>query len=162
MSGATEGLWALLQPYLAAEGLELDDLELLGQGRRRLLRVTVDAEGGVDVDWIAEASQRMSRLLDQENAIPGPYTLEVTSPGLERKLRRPEHFRKAVGQEVVVKTAGEVGGERLHQGVLDEADQKGFVVRVDGDPRRVGFEEVASARTVFRWEPAPKPGRKRR
>jgi ribosome maturation factor RimP len=161
MHSAPDRLWSMLQPYLAAEGLELDDLEVLGHGRGRVLRVTVDTEEGVDLDRIAEASQGLSRVLDQEEAIPGPYTLEVTSPGLERKLRRPEHYRKALGREVVVKTTREVEGARVHRGVLDEAGGIGFVVRVNGSRRHLVFDEVASARTVFRWETPSKPGKKR-
>jgi ribosome maturation factor RimP len=161
MHSAPDRLWSMLQRYLAAEGLELDDLEVLGHGRGRVLRVTVDAEEGVDLDRIAEASQGLSWLLDQEETIPGPYTLEVTSPGLERKLRRPEHYRKALGREVVVKTTREVEGAKVHRGVLDEAGETGFVVRVNGSRRHLVFDEVASARTVFRWEAASKPGKKR-
>lgn len=151
MSDATERVWALLEPYLAAEGLELDDVELLGGGRGRVLRVTLDARDGMDVERIAETSRSISRLLDEEDPISGSYTLEVTSPGLERKLRRPSHYRKAAGREVLVKTFAPVDGERVHRGVLVEADEEGFLVETP-DRRRIAFADVASARTVFRWE----------
>jgi ribosome maturation factor RimP len=125
-----------------------------------MLRVVVDAEGGVGVDRIAELSRGLSRLLDDEEAVTGPYTLEVSSPGLERVLRRPVHFRKAVGREVVVKSATPVDGAKHHHGTLEAADEAAIAVDVDGTTRRIPFGEVAEARTVFRWERAPKPGGK--
>lgn len=157
MGDASERLWALLGPYLAAEGLELYDVELLGGGRGRVLRVTLDAAEGIDVERIAETSRAISRILDEEDVVPGSYTLEVTSPGLERRLRRPAHFRGARGREVVVKTFGPVDGERTHRGVLVEADEEGFSVETADRLRRIAFAEVASARTVFRWERGGKP-----
>ncbi len=151
-----EHIWRVVEPYLAAEHLQLDDLELVGRGHGRTLRVTVDQDGGVDLDRLAEVSRGLSRLLDAESDLAGPYQLEVSSPGLERKLTRPEHYRKSVGREVVVKT----GSERL-RGVLSEAGEEAFTV--EGDALRViPYEAVASARTVFRWETAPKPGQARR
>lgn len=152
MSDATGRLWALLEPFLAREGLELEDVEILGGGRSRVLRVTIDAEGGIGLDRIADASRAISRLLDEEDPVSGSYTLEVSSPGLERKLRRPAHYRKARGREVVVKTFAPVDGERVHRGVLAEADEDGFLVETADDRRRFAFAEVASAKTVFRWD----------
>lgn len=162
MSTVSEGLWKLLSGYLEDEGLELDDLEVLGQGRATVLRVTVDKEGGVGVDRLAETSRGLSRLLDRHEELQTTYTLEVTSPGLERKLRRPEHFRKSIGREVVVKTDAEVEGEHLHRGTLGAVNESGCVIRIGDSERRVPLAAITSARTVFRWEPAAKPGAKSR
>ncbi len=161
MRDVVERLWELFDPYLAAEGVELDDLRLGGPGGGKLLKVTVDAPGGIGVDRIAALSQGLSRLLDDEDPVPGAYRLEVTSPGLERKLHRPAHYRKSVGREVKVKTFAPVDGEKVHRGVLDEVDDDGFVLQLSEGDRRIGFGEVASAQTVFTWEPSPKPGRRR-
>ena len=156
-----ENLWKVLEGYLAAEDVELDDLEISGRGRGTIVRVTVDAEGGLGVDRIAELSRGISRLLDAHDPVPGAYQLEVSSPGLERKLRRPSHYRKAVGRQVKVKTVDEVAGQHLHEGVLDEVDGDGFVLQLNDGTRRIEFGEVKSAATVFTWERAPKPGSKR-
>ena len=161
MGEAGRPLWDLLGSYLGAEGVELDDLEVAGSGRGRTLRVVVDRDGGVDVDRIADLSRGMSRLLDESDAVEGPYTLEVTSPGLERKLRRPEHFTKAIGRMVKVKTTAPVDGATLHEGKLDEADATGFVLQLNEERRRIGFGDVKEARTVFVWERAAKPGKRR-
>ncbi|MBN2112950.1 MAG: ribosome maturation factor RimP [Acidimicrobiia bacterium] len=154
-------LWDLFGPYLAAEGIELDDLEVRGGGGARLVRVSLDAPGGMDVEAIARASQGLSRLLDQADALAGAYTLEVGSPGLERDLRRPAQFAKAVGREVVLTTRDPLAGSRRHRGVLDEVTDETVTLRLAEGTRHIPFGQVAQARTVFRWEKAPKPGHKR-
>ena len=149
-------IWSVIEPYLAAERLELDDLELAGHGRGRILRVTVDGDD-IGIDRLAELSRGLSRLLDEEPDLQDAYQLEVSSPGLERKLRRPEHYRKSVGREVVVKTtAGD--SKQTYQGTLDEADDQRFTLQTDSGPQEVSYDDVISAKTVFRWEKAPKPG----
>ena len=158
MSQVPEGLWELLQGYLQAEDLELDDLEMVGQGRGVVLRVTVDMNGGVGVDRLAETARGLSRLLDEDDRLQRSYTLEVTSPGLERKLRRPEHFAKSIGREVAVKTHQEVEGQRAHRGTLESIDEEACVIGVEDRDRRIPLAAIASARTVFRWESAAKPG----
>lgn len=160
MTGKVERLWAVIDPYVAAEGIELDDLEIVGKTPGVVVRVTLDAEGGVGVERLAEVSRRLSRLLDDEDPITGAYTLEVTSPGLERKLRRPRHFEKAVGRQVKVKTGSQIAGQHRHHGVLVEAGEDEFVVEVDGERRDIAYGDVVSARTVFTWEKAAKPGRR--
>jgi ribosome maturation factor RimP len=162
MSRVPEGLWELVDGYLRAEGLELDDLEMIGQGRGPVLRVTVDKDGGIGVDRLAETSRGLARLLDEDEQLQKSYTLELTSPGLERKLRRPEHYAKSIGREVVVKTHQEIEGERAHRGLLESVEGETCVIVVEGSDRRIPLAAVASARTVFRWEPAAKPGAKGR
>jgi ribosome maturation factor RimP len=146
----------VVEPYLAAERLELDDLELSGRGRGRVLRVTVDGDD-VGVDRLAELSRGLSRLLDEEPGLQERYSLEVSSPGLERKLRRPSHYRKSVGREVVVKTA-RAEQRATYRGMLIDADESRFTVDADQGPVTVQYDDVVSAKTVFRWEKAPKPG----
>ncbi len=151
-------IWTVVEPYLAAEKLELDDLELVGRGRARTLRVVVDGEGGLDLDRISEVARGLARLLDSIPDLEGPYQLEVTSPGLERKLTRPSHFAKSVGREVVVKT-----NDATVRGVLTEAGESDFAIKGEADQiEAVSYDQVVSARTVFRWERAPKPGQARR
>jgi len=158
MAEADGRLWEVLEPFLVAEGVELDDVELLGRGAGRILRVTVDAEGGIGVDRIADLARGVSRLLDDEAAVDGAYTLEVTSPGLERSLRRPSQYAKSVGREVVVKTREPIEGVQSHRGILREADDRAVAVLVDGHDRRIPLADVTQARTVFRWEKPAKPG----
>jgi ribosome maturation factor RimP len=148
-----QAVWDAVEPYLAAERIELDDLELVGRGSTRTLRVTVDG-ANVDLDRIAEVSKGLSRLLDHTEGAPdGSYQLEVTSPGLERRLTRPRHFQKSLGREAVVKTAA--GSKR---GLIVSADDAQFVLETEGVPEPIRYDEVKAARTVFTWERPPKPG----
>ena len=155
MSGVAERLWGTIEPYVAAEGVELDDVEILGGGQ--IVRVTLDADDSVGVDMIAELSRGIGRLLDADDPIKSAYTLEVSSPGLERKLTRPRHYEKSVGREVKVKTFAPVSEEKSHIGLLVLADDDHFVVDVEGEKREFTYGDVSSARTVFVWEKtAPK------
>lgn len=160
MAGTIDRLWAVIEPYVAAEGVELDDLEIVGKAPGVVVRVTLDSEESVGVDRLAEMSRRLSRLLDEADPVDNSYTLEVSSPGLERKLRRPRHFEKSIGRDVKVKSKVEIGGEYSHRGVLRQADADGFVVDVEGEGRTIAYGDVVSARTVFVWEKASKPGKR--
>jgi ribosome maturation factor RimP len=145
-----------LAPAVAEQGLEVYDVEVTGSGRARVLRVLVDRDGGVDLDAIAVATQAISPLLDRpplDATIAGPYALEVSSPGLERPLRTPAHFERAVGETVSVKTAptGEQGARRV-RGVVAAADDDGFELTTDdGTTERYDYCDVTQARTVFEW-----------
>lgn len=152
-------LWELCEPHLASLGLELDDLVVSGRGPR-LLRITVDRRNGVDVQTLAKASRALSRRLDELDLFDGSYSLEVTSPGLERSLRRPHHYAKSIGRDVTINTNVDVAGARHHRGVLEAVGDDGFVVEVDGAPRRIGFGQVRAASTRFEWKKQPKSARK--
>ncbi len=158
MADVAEQIWGLVGPYVAAEGIELDDVEILGGGR--LLRVVIEGDGPIEVDRIADLSRGIARLIEEDDPFPGAYTLEVTSPGLERKLRRPAQFQKAIGSDVHIKTFRKIADEKHHRGQLTAVDDSAIVVSVDGDDRRIEMEDVASARTVFVWEKGAKPGKK--
>ena len=137
---------ALVEPVVAAGGLELFDVRYGGGA----LQVVVDRPGGVDLDTLSEVTHAVSAALDRHDPLPGRYTLEVSSPGLERPLRRPAHFRRFVGTEVKVKTHSGVDGERRLHGPLEAADDDGVVV----GGRRLAYGDIESARTVFHWGPA--------
>ena len=113
------------------------------------------------MDAITPLTRAISRALDEHDPIDGRFTLEVSSPGLERTLRTPEHFRGAVGTVVSVKTTAAAGGDRRFRGLLREADDDGIVVIPDvapDQPRQLAYPEIERARTVFDWGPTPKPG----
>lgn len=162
MATETDRIWGPIEGYLAAEGIELDDLEIGGAAGSRVVRVVVDAEGGIDVDRIATASQGIGRLLD-DGLISDNYSLEVTSPGLERALRRPAHYQKSIGREVQITTEEEIDGRTDHRGELRSITDENIAVEVDGDERIIPFSAVNKARTVFTWEKGKKkPGGKKR
>jgi ribosome maturation factor RimP len=154
---------ALVGPALEAAGMELFDIELAGSGGNTVLRVTVDRSGGVDLDAISDATRLVSGVLDSDpDLVPGRYLLEVSSPGIERPLRRPEHFKRAVGSAVTVKlgpavTAGGEGDRRV-EGVLEAADDDGITI----SGRAIPYPDIEKARTRFVWpEPKGKAGARR-
>ncbi len=145
------------EAVLSSLGLELVDVEVVGSGRARTLRLTVDRDGGIDLDALATANGPVSDALEAVDALSGPYNLELSSPGVERSLRRPAEFRRFVGTTISVKSHDSVDGARRHRGRLAEADDRGIVLEVDGQHRQFSYDAIASARTVFEWGPAPKP-----
>jgi ribosome maturation factor RimP len=145
-------------PVVEGLGLELVDLEL----RPGLLRVVVDRQGGVDLDLVSKATRELSDVLDGHDPMPGRrYTLEVSSPGLERPLRTPEQFARAVGEQVSVRTMPSAGLDRRIRGTLSVADADGVVLTGDGLPEdgsRIAYSDIERARTVFEWGPAVRRG----
>jgi ribosome maturation factor RimP len=138
---------ALVRPVIEAEDLDVVDVSFGREGGRRILRVTVDREGGVDLDTISRVSEKVSRRLDLERFEPGPYALEVTTPGIERPLRRPEDFERAIGERIRVKSeTGVVEGE------LRAAEGDEITIASGSDERRLSLAEVSAARTVVDWE----------
>jgi ribosome maturation factor RimP len=138
---------ALVRPVIEGEGLELVDVTFGREGGRRILRVTVDRDGGVDLETISRLSGKVSRRLDLEGFEPGPYALEVTTPGIERPLRRPQDFRRAVGQRVLVKT-----DKGVLEGELRAAKDDEIRIAADEGERRVALDEVAAAKTIVDWD----------
>jgi ribosome maturation factor RimP len=106
----------------------------------------------VDLDTISDVSERISRRLDLEGFAPGPYQLEVSSPGIERPLREPRHFARHVGERVTLKTTEPLNGSRTHRGALVAADADAVVLSTDGGELRVRYADIRSARTVFDWD----------
>lgn len=141
---------ALVEPSLVAAGLELVDVEFHGP----VLKITVDRTGGVDLDAISDATRLVSDRLDSEpEVVPGRYTLEVSSPGVERSLRTPDQFGRFVGERVAVRTRPGTEGDRRAEGVLEDAGREGVVV----GGRFIAYADIERARTVFVWPvPAPK------
>jgi len=142
---------ALVRPVVEGAGLELVEVSYHGPRAHRILRITVDREGGVDLETIATISEKLARRLDLEDFGEGSYRLEVSSPGLERPLRAPAQFARCVGRQVEVRTVEPVGGSSVHVGTLVAADDRAIDVEVDGVVRRIGHRQVASARTVVDW-----------
>jgi len=144
-----------LSPLLAAKGLDLVDVELHGAE----LTVFADREGGVTLDELSEATRIVSAALDEIDPLPGRYTLSVSSPGLERRLRTPAHFARAVGESVTIRINGGSDAVRRVNGTLESADADGCTLVGSELPEgslRIAYGEIERARTVFAWGPQPK------
>lgn len=136
-------LAGVLADPLSAVGLDLEAIDLTPAGKRRLLRVAVDKDGGVTLDDIAEATKLVSGLLDESDAMGAqPYTLEVTSPGVDRPLTHPRHWRRNRGR--LVRVSGQDGSTVT--GRITDSDDDAASLDVDGAARRVAFADVAKAK----------------
>jgi ribosome maturation factor RimP len=155
MARSTNDLAEALSPLLADRGLDLVDVELHGSE----LTVFVDREGGVDLDTLGEATRAVSAALDEIDPLPGRYTLAVSSPGLERRLRTPAHFARAVGEAVTVRVHAGSSDVRRVRGTLESADETGCTLVGPDLPDgslRISYGEIERARTIFEWGPQPK------
>jgi len=155
-----ERVRALVEPLVADLHLELYDLEYSGG----VVRVTVDQPGGVGMDAIASLTRALSRAFDEQDPIDGHFTLEVSSPGLERTLRTPAHFATAVGTRIAIKAIPHLDGDRRFTGTLERAGDDDVDVLLDepaGAVRTIAYDDIERARTVFEWGPGPKPAKAR-
>ncbi len=165
--GITETVTDLLDPVVATLDVELVDVEWNGN----TLRIVVDglADNGITTEQLTKVNRLASPILDQHDPIPGRYTLEVTSPGVERQLTKPNHYIRAIGEDVVIKLVPGVEPRRI-KGRLVESDNERAVidaVEIDGvdlteiENHQISLSDVAKARTVYEWGPGPKPGKQK-
>ena len=134
-------LAGLIEPVVAAVGMDLESVRMTVAGRRRLLRIVVDSDHGVSLDEAADVSREISAMLDASNALGDfPYTLEVSSPGVDRPLTEPRHWRRARGRLVRVKVAGEGSLE----GRVLAADADGVTLGLASDERRFLYADMGA------------------
>jgi ribosome maturation factor RimP len=156
---------ALVDPIASDLDLDVYDIEQRGGTLRVTLDTRPDTAGGVDLEQLSLATRLISRELDHADPVPGRYTLEVTSPGVERSLRTPAHFQREIGKTVNVRLANVEAEQRRIEGVLIAADDATATIRVqgegDGEPldQVIALDSIDRARTVFVWGPQPKPGK---
>ncbi|HEY2271818.1 MAG TPA: ribosome maturation factor RimP [Jatrophihabitantaceae bacterium] len=142
---ARDHLLEVLTPVVASTGRDLEDVTVTSAGRRSLVRVIVDADGGVDLDAVAEVSRVVSDALDGDSdggaAFAGPYVLEVSSPGIDRPLTEQRHWRRAEGRLVQVPV-----GDQTLTGRIVRTDGHGVTLDVDGAAREIAWGELGRGR----------------
>ena len=136
----------LAERVAAAHGVDVLEATLRRHGRAQVLSVVLDADEPVEADVVEDVSKDLSRALDQEDPLPGSYTLEVTTPGLDRPLRSARDFRRQRGHRVrVARDGGTV------EGVVRGADERAVTLDVDGDEVQVPLSEVVRGKVVLPW-----------
>jgi ribosome maturation factor RimP len=142
----------LLGPVVASAGYDLDDVSVTPAGRRSLVRVSVDADGGIDLDAVAVVSRVVSDALDADTdgggEFAGPYVLEVSSPGVDRPLTERRHWRRATGRLVDVTV-----GDKVLTGRVTGTSEAGLTLSVEGDERELPWSEVASGKVQVEFNP---------
>ena len=138
----------MIEPTIERLGYELTDLEARLSGQGGLLRLTIDKPEGIDLDDCEKVSHAVSALLDVEDPVPGNYNLEVSSPGLDRKLTKVEHFQRFEGETLKVTMRFPIEGRRRFRGTLVSSDDESIVVEVDGESHSLPLTMIDTARLV--------------
>lgn len=144
-----EKICEISQSLCEAEGFEFVHAEFAVQGGHKILRIYIDKEGGVNISDCADISRELSDLLDVKIDIPGKYNLEVSSPGLNRPLVKPDHFAKFRGEKAHIKTVGPLEPEsdrKKFKGVIRSSDNESVVIEIDQGEITIPFEKIQSAR----------------
>lgn len=149
MSDDLERVRELVAPIIAEEGCELVDTEITHDMGSKILRIYIDKNGGVKVGDCTRVSHAVEDLLEVEEVVSGRYNLEISSPGLNRPLRKREHFLKVVGQTIDVTTKEKLDGRRNYKGLLKSVDSNVLVMEIDRQEFRVPLEKLAKAKLVF-------------
>jgi ribosome maturation factor RimP len=146
-------IWEVVGPVAAGEGMEVVDIEFRREGGRggRLLRVFIDKAGGPTVDDLTRVSRRLGEVLDEGVEFDGPYTLEVSSPGINRALKNVEHFARFVGKRIRVRTRETIDGRKAFLGPLKEVQADGIAMLQDGVEVRIGFASIEKANYEHDW-----------
>ena len=157
--GAARPLLSLLVPVIVDLGFHLVRARITSEGEQMILQIMAENDAGtIAIEDCEAISRAVSVMLDVEDPIPGNYTLEVSSPGIDRPLTRLKDFDVWEGYDAKIETDEMIDGRRRFQGTLVGADDDGFRVDVDGAEQTFGYDDVTKTKTVFEWNPTPKPG----
>ncbi len=153
MDATVARIWQIAAPLAETEGMEVLDIELRREGSRagRVLRLYLDKPGGPNMDDLSRVSRELSALLDEQDLVEGAYTLEVSSPGINRPLKRPAHFAQFVGKKIRVRTREPIEGRRSFLGPLLEVGGDGITLSQDGARREIPFAAIEKANYEHDW-----------
>jgi ribosome maturation factor RimP len=146
-------IWELATQIADGEAMEVIDVELRREGTRagRVLRLYLDKEGGPSVDDLGRVSRQLSELLDAQDIVEGSYTLEVSSPGINRPLKKPEHFERFIGKRVRIRTGDMIDGRRSFLGTLSEVSGDTIRIEVEGKAYQIPFSMIEKSNYEHDW-----------
>ena len=148
MRTAPVNIQNVIEPAVTSLGYELVGIEYLSQGRRSLLRIYIDHEAGINLDDCQRVSHQVSGVLDVEDVVHGQYSLEVSSPGLDRPLFTMEQFKRFLGSEVKLRLTVAVNGRRKFTGILRSVDDANVLLQVDEEQVSLPFSDIEKANLV--------------
>jgi ribosome maturation factor RimP len=148
---STDSIIDVVEPLIVDEGYELIDLEFKNEERGWRLRVFIDKEGGVTLDDCARLSREMGNLLDVEDILPMSYNLEVSSPGLNRPLRKKEHFQSMIGEKIKVKTKLPIENQRNFKAELLKVSDDFILIRNEVKEVEIGFDNIEKANLIYNF-----------
>ena len=146
-------VWELAAPLTEDEGMEIVDIQFRHEGTRhgKVLRIYLDKENGPNVDDLARVSRQLGELLDAQDVVQGAYTLEVSSPGINRPLKKLEHFERYVGKRIRVRTREMIDGRRSFLGVLEAVSPHQITVNQEGRVYRISLSDIERSNYEHDW-----------
>jgi ribosome maturation factor RimP len=146
-------VWQLAGPLVEGEGMEILDIDFRHEGSRggRVLRLYLDKEGGPKMDDLSRVSRQLSELLDAEDTIDGAYTLEVSSPGINRPLKKPAHFARFVGKRIRVRTRDLIDGRRSFLGILGQVVEDTVILSQEGKRYQIPISMIEKSNYEHDW-----------
>lgn len=153
MDATITRVWQLAAPLVESEGMEIVDIDFRHEGSRhgRVLRLYLDKEGGPNVDDLGRVSRQLSELLDAQDTIDGAYTLEVSSPGINRPLKKPAHFARFVGKRIRVRTRDLIDGRRSFLGILGQVVEDSVILTQEGKRYQIPFSMIEKSNYEHDW-----------
>jgi ribosome maturation factor RimP len=153
MDATVARIWELAAPLAQTQGLEIIDIELRPEGSRggRVLRLYLDKDGGPNMEELSQVSRELGALLDEHDIVEGAYTLEVSSPGINRTLKSPEHFKRFIGKRVRVRTRELIQGRRSFLGPLLDVSTDRITVNQDGTHFEIPFAVIEKSNYEHDW-----------
>ncbi len=142
----------IIEPILKKQGIEIVDIEFKPRKGGSVLTIYIDKEGGIDLETCKQVSELISPILDVHDLIKSRYYLEVSSPGVERPLKKVKDFMRYVGSEVSVNTFNKIEGRRRFKGLLEKADERSIVIKVDTKEYEITYPEISKANLVVEIE----------
>lgn len=153
MDATVTRVWELAAPLAEGEGMEIVDIEFRREAGRggRVLRLYLDKDGGPNVDDLSRVSRQLSELLDSQDAVQGAYTLEVSSPGINRPLKRPDHFARFVGKRIRVRTRDIIDNRRSFLGILRQVLEDRITLSQEGKEYQIPFSMIEKSNYEHDW-----------
>ena len=154
MASIEEKVEKLLNPIIEKIGYELYDVEYAKEGKYNFLRIFIDNPKGIDLNDCEKVNDAITDILDEENYIKDQYFLEVSSPGVERVLRKEKHLEKNIGTEISVKLfKKDENGKKEYQGILKKFDENQIKIQDEENQKEIGIERknIAQIKTIYRW-----------
>ena len=152
MASIEEKVTKLVEPIIENLGYELYDVEYAKEGKNYFLRIFIDNEKGIDLNDCEKVNDALNEILDKENYIKEQYFLEISSPGIERVLRKDKHLEKNIGEEVNVKLfKKDENGEKEYLGNLKEFNQNEIVIETEEQEVKIERKNISQIKTVYNW-----------
>lgn len=153
MANIEEKVEKLLQPIIEKEGYELYDVEYAKEGKNYFLRIFIDNEKGIDLNDCEKVNDAITDILDKENYIKEQYFLEVSSPGIERILRKDKHLEQSIGKQINVKLfKKDDNGQKEYLGILKEFDEQYINIEQEGKEIKIERKNIAQVKIIYNWE----------